>query len=284
MNNHSVEEMIDEVFNEVNHAEDHNNDKKPSVFIMVGNIGSGKSTLIRKLINMHDGVIINKDSLFESMCGSYGIYDSNKIDFYNDVEFELMRSSLKKGYNVFIDRLNINKEQRTKFINIAKEYTDKIIAYDFGHDNEEGLERRKKNNRGMPDSVWEKVFEITKKAYEPPTKEEGFSEIKTPPTKWYFVAFDFDKTIANTDENHNIKSLKQKTVDDLLKYYKNINNIIIIWTCRDGDMLNQALKFLNDNKIPYDYVNENPLCGFDCSNKIFAHKYYDDRAINIKDI
>lgn len=43
-----------------------------------------------------------------------------------------------------------------------------------------------------------------------------------------------------------------------------------------GDKLNRMRKFLIDEKIPFDFINENPLVDFG-SRKIFAHEYYDDR-------
>ncbi|MFW6273045.1 MAG: AAA family ATPase [bacterium] len=278
----SYEEMIDEIFSKYDEAK--NDDEKPIVTIMVGNIGQGKSTLVRKLINMNPNtVVINKDSLLESICGCYGRYDSNKIRFYDKAERVVMESALESKYNVIVDRLNINKEQRSDFVKIAQKYGAKLVAFDFGAGSEEGLERRKKKNRGVPEKTWEEVFKVTKENYEAPTKEEGFNEILKPPSKWKFYAVDFDGTLV-TNKFPEVGSLKKDTVEKIHKLYKDINNIIILWTCRSGDYLNQATTFLAQNNIPIDLVNENPLCGFDCSNKVFAHEYIDDLVTNVKDI
>ena len=273
----STEEMIDEVFSRNDLVNDEEiDDKSQCCIIVVGNIGCGKSSLVKKFVNKLNCVVINKDSLLESISGGYGRYDSKKKDFYNEAEYSIMRSALRGGYSVVVDRLNINKEQRAKFINIAKEFTNNIIAYDFGSGTEEGLERRKKNSRGVPERMWEEVYKKTKDSYETPTKTEGFSKVLKPPSKYVFHAFDFDNTIYKTKDLV-IGEPIQSTIDKIKILYKDMNNIIIIWSCRNDNILNEGVTRLINDKIPFDYINENPLCGFDCSNKVFAHYYYDDR-------
>lgn len=283
INKFSTEEMIDEVFSDNDHSDDY--DGKLTLTLMCGGIGSGKSTLTNKLSYLQNAVIINKDSLLESITGRYGRYDSDKVDFYDDMEFSLIHSALKRNHCVIVDRLNTTKEQRKKFIDIAKQYSAKIIAYDYGKGSDETLKRRQSNSRGVPNSVWEAVHKRTLETYETPTESEGIYKVYSPPKSdsYKFYCWDFDGTIV-TETFPGIGNIKSESVEMMRKQYKSVNNIIIIWTCRGGDHLNQARKFLMDNNIPFDYINENPLCGFECSNKVFAHKYYDDRAVNVKDI
>lgn len=55
---------------------------------------------------------------------------------------------------------------------------------------------------------------------------------------------------------------------------------IIIWTCRNGEYEEAAKKFLEDNNIPYHYINENiSNLSFKTSNKIYADVYIDDRNL-----
>ncbi len=63
---------------------------------------------------------------------------------------------------------------------------------------------------------------------------------------------------------------------------KGRGNVIIIWTCRGGKELDEAIQFLKDNNVPFDYVNENPLNPYgDTTRKLFADEYWDDKAIRI---
>ena len=58
---------------------------------------------------------------------------------------------------------------------------------------------------------------------------------------------------------------------------------IILWTCREGRMLDEAVAFCKKYGLGFDAVNENiPEMIQDFSKesrKIFAHYYIDDRAI-----
>ena len=58
--------------------------------------------------------------------------------------------------------------------------------------------------------------------------------------------------------------------------WEDFDNIIIIWTCRSGDYLNQMRAFLLKNGIPFDFINENPIVDYG-SPKVFANEYHDDR-------
>ena len=88
------------------------------------------------------------------------------------------------------------------------------------------------------------------------------------------VAVDFDGTIVD-HEFPKIGKLKPHVVEVLQRLHS-FGCRIIIWTCRDGVYLQEALKFLRTHDIPYDCVNCNiPEIDF-TSNKIFANYYIDD--------
>lgn len=100
------------------------------------------------------------------------------------------------------------------------------------------------------------------------------------------VAVDFDGTIVN-DKFPEIGNIKTKTVE-LMKKLKEKGHLVIVWTCRSGHNLDDAVDFLNKNNILYDYINENPqdpyaIAGWQ-GRKVFCDIYLDDRAVNIKDI
>lgn len=94
------------------------------------------------------------------------------------------------------------------------------------------------------------------------------------------IAVDFDGTIVES-KFPEIGELKQD-IADKVREEKAKGNVIIIWTCRGGKELNEALQFLITNEIPYDYVNENPLNPYgDTTRKIYADEYWDDKAVKI---
>ena len=71
-----------------------------------------------------------------------------------------------------------------------------------------------------------------------------------------------------------------------LKDRKEEGDKLILWTCRVGDKLNEAVKWCYDHGIVFDAINENLpeiIERFGCdSRKIFANYYLDDRAVEVK--
>lgn len=60
---------------------------------------------------------------------------------------------------------------------------------------------------------------------------------------------------------------------------------IILWTCRDGKQLEEAVLWCINHGLRFDAVNENlpeniKFFGNDC-RKVWANEYWDDRAIPV---
>ncbi len=66
---------------------------------------------------------------------------------------------------------------------------------------------------------------------------------------------------------------------------KNPNTVFILWTCRDADKLADAMWFIKQNRLPISFFNTNHPSTEDWllggKSKIFAHEYWDDRAVKI---
>jgi len=95
-------------------------------------------------------------------------------------------------------------------------------------------------------------------------------------------AFDFDGTLC-IDAFPGIG--KPRT--NMLRYaelLKNRGNKLILWTCRNGERLNEALEWCTTQGITFDAVNENlpetlKKYGTD-SRKITADYYIDDKMLS----
>lgn len=86
------------------------------------------------------------------------------------------------------------------------------------------------------------------------------------------IAFDFDDTVYDFHK----KGIEYKQVIKLLQKLKTINCYLICWTGQqDLDFVKQ---YLQQNKIPFDAINENPPFYISNSRKIYANAYLDDRA------
>ena len=243
--------------------------------IFTGNIGCGKSLLASKFAKK-GFVVVNNDSLTTMIGGGdYGLYDPNKKPVYHVVEQILIEKSLENGFSVVIDRTCVSKKTRSKFIKIGKKYEANIISYDWGPGTIKDLKRRSRNPRGISVRTWKDVFGYRFKAYEKPVMAEGFDQINIPPLKYKSYAFGFDGTIVS-DDFPKIGDCNERHIAYMRALWKDLSNIIIIWTYRGSDYINQMKEFLIKNKIPFDFINKNPV--FDTgSRKIFAHEYFDDR-------
>lgn len=96
------------------------------------------------------------------------------------------------------------------------------------------------------------------------------------------IAIDFDGTICQNEYPEigdpmplaiwSIKKLKKRGHD------------LILWTCRQGELLDEAVEWCEEHGIPFDLVNEhepNNLRAFGgvAGNKVFANIYIDDRDL-----
>ncbi len=97
------------------------------------------------------------------------------------------------------------------------------------------------------------------------------------------VAVDFDGTLAVTKFPEIIKPIPK-----MIRYCKRLQKggtILVLYTCRRGRNLQDAVEWCEGQGLVFDYVNENTAenianyGGID-TRKIFAHEYIDDKAMN----
>lgn len=95
-------------------------------------------------------------------------------------------------------------------------------------------------------------------------------------------AVDFDGTLC---ENiwPNIGEPKSDVIC-MLKKLKKEGNKLILWTCREGVLLDEAVRWCGDKGLYFDAVNDNledhkDLFGGN-SRKILADYYIDDKAVD----
>lgn len=94
-------------------------------------------------------------------------------------------------------------------------------------------------------------------------------------------AIDFDGTLCN----NYFPEIGEPNMA-LIEYLKQVQkdgSLLILWTCRCGQLLEDAIQWCALYGLKFDYVNENVpwmVEDFDEeSRKIFAHYYIDDRAV-----
>ncbi|MRI64408.1 hypothetical protein EDM00_10490 [Ornithobacterium rhinotracheale] len=96
------------------------------------------------------------------------------------------------------------------------------------------------------------------------------------------IAIDFDGTIA-VSKFPEILGLQFKAKKYIQKL-KDDGHYIIIYTCRNGDNLTNAINFLLEKGIPFDRINDNSpenLKQYNSANtrKVYADVYIDDKQV-----
>lgn len=96
------------------------------------------------------------------------------------------------------------------------------------------------------------------------------------------VAVDFDGTLC-TDEYPYIGSPNLSLIL-ALKRFRSRGGNIILWTCREGELLADAVSWCHYKGLDFDAVNENLSENIEKyrtdSRKVFADLYIDDRSAN----
>ena len=92
------------------------------------------------------------------------------------------------------------------------------------------------------------------------------------------LAVDYDGTLDNGQEIN-------LTLLNKLKKHQKHGDIVILWTCRDGKRLQEALNTLAHSGFKPNLVNQNApqviqTLGYD-PRKILADVYIDDKALSI---
>lgn len=86
------------------------------------------------------------------------------------------------------------------------------------------------------------------------------------------IAYDFDDTVYDFHKKGRTYNIIIKLLQDL----KSINCYLVCWT---GNQDHEFVKdYLNNNRVPFDSINENPPFYKSESRKVYANAYLDDRA------
>ena len=91
------------------------------------------------------------------------------------------------------------------------------------------------------------------------------------------VAVDFDGTLSLDAQYPNIGRFNTHLYEALMKL-RGIGWSIVLWTCREGKELKEAVVWCANNGLEFDAINENPPHIPFKSRKVVADMYIDDRA------
>ena len=97
------------------------------------------------------------------------------------------------------------------------------------------------------------------------------------------VAVDFDGTLV--EHVYPGIGAPKIPVIERCKALKRFGHKLILWTCRDGEALEQAVAAMKLHGLEFDAINENipdENWPFPTSKKVYADYYVDDKAVNVE--
>lgn len=107
----------------------------------------------------------------------------------------------------------------------------------------------------------------------------------------FILAIDYDGTLF--EGSYPDKGNPKQDIIDKVKKFQKAGAEIILWTCRGGEPLKEAVGRCKEVGLEFDAINENAPSNMEwiegerekgqefCDPKIFAHFYVDDRASNL---
>lgn len=98
----------------------------------------------------------------------------------------------------------------------------------------------------------------------------------------HVIAIDFDGTLC-VSAYPDIGEPKEEVIEAAKKEKEN-GAYLVLWTCREGNLLEDALAWCLEHGLEFDYVNDNPLHRIQCygtnCRKVFCDELWDDTCVH----
>ncbi|KKM16509.1 hypothetical protein LCGC14_1685060 [marine sediment metagenome] len=152
------------------------------IIVLVGNIGSGKTTWIKKFLKKTKGkyVVVSRDAIRYMIGGGKYIFDLDLEPAVWNSEGKIIEEFMKLKVNIIVDEVGINKKLRKKYIDLANQFGYEKIAMEMPKLSKQVcVDRRMQNPHQQADrKLWESVWDNFDKMYEAPIVNEGFHKVE----------------------------------------------------------------------------------------------------------
>jgi len=149
------------------------------LIILVGNIGSGKSTVARTLVEK-GYICVSLDAIRYGIGAGKYIFNPALEPIVFKSGWYILNEFMEWGYQIVADETNMSVKYRKKFIDLAKKMGYRIKAIVMPRlSMDESVSRRLKSNHGTANkATWETVWKKFDSRYQEPSYAEGFDLIE----------------------------------------------------------------------------------------------------------
>lgn len=139
--------------------------------MMIGLVGSGKSTMAQELAEKCDANIHSSDAIREELSGDINNQDINDLVF--KTLHNRIKEDLRNNKNCIYDATNINYKRRMAFLQELKNIPCEKICVLMATPYETCLERNAKRERCVPEDVIKRMY----MNFDPPHAYEGWNDM-----------------------------------------------------------------------------------------------------------
>lgn len=144
---------------------------KPTIFMMCGLVGSGKSYYAQELAKPNNANIHSSDAIREELSGDVNNQNINELVF--KTLHSRIKEDLRNGKNCIYDATNINYKKRMSFLQELKNIECKKVCIFMATPYEECLARNSARDRVVPEEVIKRMY----MSFDPPAYYEGWDHI-----------------------------------------------------------------------------------------------------------
>lgn len=144
---------------------------KPTLVMMVGLVGSGKTTYAKKLAEEMTATVFSSDELREEMFGDVDNQENNQKLFQE--LHKRIKECLKSGNNAIYDATNISSKRRRGFLNELKNIDCCKKCVIMATPYKQCLENNRHRDRVVPEWVIERMY----RKWQTPHWFEGFDGV-----------------------------------------------------------------------------------------------------------